>query len=65
MSRGRYYGHRPLKESDKPGVPRDRAGSATAKRRNKRATQLTMTLYGGGSEEQRKADIPFDDDLPF
>lgn len=71
MSRGRYYGHRPLKESDRPGLARDiqharnRGDSATVKRLNKRAAQLTMKLYGGGSPEQVKADRPFDDDIPF
>lgn len=71
MSRGRYYGHRPLKASDKPGLARDiaharnRGDGAAVKRLNKRAEQLQMKLYGGGSEEQIKAERPFNDDIPF
>lgn len=71
MSRGRYYGHRPLKPSDKPGVARDiaharnRGDRKTVARLSKRYAQLQMTLYGGGSPEQIKAERPFNDDIPF
>jgi hypothetical protein len=71
MSRGRYYGRRKLTAADKPGLARDiqharnRGDSATVKRLNKRAAQLQMTLYGGGTPEQIKAERPFDDEIPF
>lgn len=51
--------NRALQEATKRG------DTKTARKLTARAVQIQMQLYGGGSEEQRKRDQPFDDDLSF